>query len=402
MIGHNHCPKQANGKQGNSFQVLVLPLTLTSCLSSSLRRAWTQRSFFTHCLVMLTSFLISFQTLTSCGKKNSSQTINAQRFVDITIEINNNPNPLGFTAVTELQNDNNFQNTFLNAINLSTSNADTFTLVISGCGSGFSQTLSISASSGTLRFYEGDTNCIVALRSFSWNSKTWTKSGGGDFSGVTAATFLNNTDGETLVVKQIKNLSSPVVQTDAVQFIFQRILSGDKKALISIGTPNEILGQTGEHGPYLKWFTSGIVASLSSLDASNIPTLRVKVECTGNWTWQQSSPETSLCNISGDSLEMSNVWAKLVNDTYANGSTLTQANASNLFETTPSATHVQTGNVFDASGTNSGGFQINVPASGDIAICRSYLLILMRENADSTKRSFTYFNVDMATSDTGC
>jgi hypothetical protein len=279
--------------------------------------------------------------------------------------------------------------------------AEAFTLVVSGCSSGFTDTVSISASSGSLRFFEGDRDCVVSLRSFSWDTKTWTKLGGGDFSGTNNATFVNNVDVETLVLKQASTVSNPISDTDAVQFVFQHIAIGDNKALIVNGNPSEITGQGGEKGPYFSWFSPSISVSLQDIDASGVPTLRVKLECTGTFTWN-SPTASSTCEVGGNSMALSDVWVKLVDDSFSNGTTLTQNSASNIFGTPTTGAQVGNDNAFNSSGSDNGGFTVDVTAQSNISTCKSYLLILMRENAITTARSFQIFNVDMATSSTGC
>jgi hypothetical protein len=279
--------------------------------------------------------------------------------------------------------------------------ADAFTLVVSGCSSGFTSTVSVSASSGSLRFFEGDRDCIVSLRSFSWDTKTWTKLGGGDFSGTNNATFVNNVDATTLVLKHASSVSSPISETDAVQFVFQQIVAGDNKALIVNGNPSEITGQSGEKGPYFSWFSPGVSVALQDISALGVPTLRVKFECTGAFTWNTPTA-SSTCEVSGDSMTLSDVWVKLVDDTYTNGTTLTQNIASNIFGSPATATQVTNDNTFNSSGSDNGGFVVDVAAPSNIGTCKSYLLILMRENPSTLARSFRIFNIDMATSSTVC
>jgi hypothetical protein len=113
---------------------------------------------------------------------------------------------------------------------------------------------------------------------------------------------------------------------------------------------------------------------------------------------------------------MGDYYLRLVDDTYANGTTLSLLQAQRLFgytgtngHATPGGTGVVkvnlTSQVFDRTATNMGGVIVDLPSSSAITTCRSYLVLILHNptgNKSVSQWSFTYFNLDFSTIRTTC
>lgn len=107
--------------------------------------------------------------------------------------------------------------------------ASSFVIDLVGCKSGYSRLNHNSSVSGaTISLYSRDRDCEIQLKSFIWNAKTWTKSGGGNYVGTSPALFQNSTDSETINVVSPQNLPTTITSTGTVSFYFSVLEEGKK------------------------------------------------------------------------------------------------------------------------------------------------------------------------------
>jgi hypothetical protein len=306
-----------------------------------------------------------------------------------------------------------------NSLNLAPQNVvtpESFIVSITGCASGHTTVHNTATDGDSVYLFKRDIMCTAGLRSFTYNSRIYTKLGGGDFSGPGSAIFFNPLDTIRFTVQNPQSLSNPIATSDRIAFAITEITSGQDFQILSFRDGGILLSQNGGASPFLKWFSTGHPVELTGLNEQNIPSFRAKLECASK-TWKTQSPLiNSTCKSQGTNQLMREYYVRLVSDNYNNGTSLTLAQAQMLFGYTggggralpggPGVVSInQNPQVFTPTKTNQGGILTTIAPQETLNGCRNYLLIVLHNPLNNqlvSNWSFRYFNLDFATSKKKC
>lgn len=194
---------------------------------------------------------------------------------------------------------------------------------ISGCKSGFTTTVTSTTATpkSSVALYRQDQSCIAELVSFTWDSKTWTMSGG---SGLSAGSDdFQDGSGNTLRVFVDTQLASPAVDGLEARFIFTEILSGDNFT-ISDYAYSETLTVDALEAPNMSIHHM----DLTAIDATNgKATFDVSVECEGTLSQSGSDCSTAIGGVNQRLVRMKVAVLGATTGIYADGIDYAEATA---------------------------------------------------------------------------
>lgn len=270
-------------------------------------------------------------------------------------------------------------------------NATSFIFEVLGCKSGYTITNHDTSTDGTtFKLYKGDQSCVAGLKSFVWSSKTWTKVGGGSYTGTAAVTFENGTDSQTVEVLLAQNLPDPLSSDVTLSFYFHMITSGTSKQIVTTSSPNFVGGLTSD-APYYRLTSSTGVVLTNIQSPSNIATFTFHLECENATT----SSNTICPTVGNNNQNQDTMRVTLLKDTFG-GTFATWDDVHNAFDSAASIVSINSGD-FDAQGSGfNGGFSIDLDGPEDLTTSRKMVLIIEYNDAVQAERSYTYFTVNFA------
>lgn len=285
---------------------------------------------------------------------------------------------------------------------------------ISGCASGYTKVHDSALLGSSISMIAHDTKCVAALRSFYWDNLTWTKDGGGDFSGAGRVAFINTVDSRRLFVANPKTLPSPIIDNSEVSFVFHTILSGLDKNLIIPGARQELTSTSGAYrGPFVRWFSAGGRAALVNIQPLSTPanraTFKVKFECQGTFT-KKATAINSTCQVGTAKQTMSNLYFRIVEDIYNGSPSIAQLTALFGGKTPPTRTApvvkiTKAAQIWGKTGTAAGGVVLDLTTDNSLLGCRSYLIVTLQHISTMKNTSawaFTWHNLDFSTNKSTC
>lgn len=268
--------------------------------------------------------------------------------------------------------------------------ASSFIIDIVGCKSGYSRLNHDSSVSGsTISLYGRDRDCDIQLKSFIWNSKTWTKSGGGNYSGTTSALFQNSTDSEIISVVSPANLPSPITGAGTVSFYFSMIEEGVQKQLVSTGISQPLTNSANDAPWYQIKPVSGVV--LDSVAAgTNIASFTFRLECKNSVT----SSDTICPTSTAQNQNQASMRAALVKDVYAG--VLSWASAQAAFNGAPHIVTISSANFLSPAVGFGGGFEAQIDGPEDLSTSQKMILIIEYNAVAAGDRTYMAFTINFA------
>lgn len=131
---------------------------------------------------------------------------------------------------------------FVEPLNATSVNSQSFYYKVSGCKSGFSisNAEQVNSHQGSVKLYKFDKDCLVGLVSFSYGNKSYSPVTGSEFSGTENSTALfkeSTNPSDVLKVKVLKQLpnganSTGVIDGSAANFSFMKVKSGGNANLV--------------------------------------------------------------------------------------------------------------------------------------------------------------------------
>lgn len=268
--------------------------------------------------------------------------------------------------------------------------ASSFIIDVVGCKSGYSRLdHDSSVSGGTIGLFSRDRDCEIQLKSFIWNAKTWTKSGGGNYSGPSAALFQNSTDSDLISVVSPQNLPATITGAGTVSFYFSVIEEGTQKQIVSAGVAQHLTNSANDAPWYQLKPISGVV--LDSVAAgTNIADFTFRLECKTSVTTSDTiCPTTTAQNQTQTSMRVA-----LVKDTY--GGVLSWANAQAAFNSAPHIVSILGGNLLSPAAGFNGGFAVQIAGPEDLSTSQKMILIVEFNAVAAGDRTYTAFTINFA------
>jgi hypothetical protein len=306
-------------------------------------------------------------TVLGCGnfdfsKKNSDKSSDSKRVL------------VGFDFSTKSPSDE--------SLSLVSNFSSDFVIAITGCSSGYTTTVTSTTAVPVtaVSLYAFDTDCVAGLVNFVYNTKTYTKQGGGSL--TTGTSLFSETGGGLLNVTVGTNLPSPLSSGAQVKFVVEEIKLGADYAVTGYSV-SEALEIAGVEAPNLKMQAAALTAIASG---TGFPSFDLSLEC--NLATQSAS---SICPTPGGDLQtMTSMKAKLIVDTYSGVITIAEAQTIMASGTTS----VAAGNLLGTIGAN-GGFKLNLTQStGPLFTNKNMLLVVSFTDAGGAV-SYRYFNIDI-------
>lgn len=259
---------------------------------------------------------------------------------------------------------------------------------VTGCSSGYGITAHNTAVSGsTIALYKADRGCTPALKSFVWSARTWTKVGGGGYTGGPSTLFQNGAD--RLTVTLYNGLTSPLAGNETVSFAFAQVQSGTARKFISTESAQKLTSMTNAHdAPAMRLKTISGVALNTIASPSNVATFDVTLECESLLTTANSVCPTQ--NLQNQFLN--NFRLAIVKDTY--GGVLTWAQAQSAIDAATNVVNIANGNRLAPAGGFNGGTLSAQNGPEDLTTSKNMILIIEHDLPSSTDRSYTYINID--------
>jgi hypothetical protein len=291
-----------------------------------------------------------------------------------------------------------------------------FVIAIKDCASNFTKIHNTAIDGTIVQLIKSDSHCTAALRSFVLFNKTFTRLGGGDFSGPGLATFIDASQSQSFVIANPVRLSTPLSKQARVIFSIPAIQSGKNVSLIQTGEAGFIRSESGSQAPLLKWYSGASSFALSNVMNGDIPIFKVKLECSGRFWKVESKLTNSLCLIGNTPQAVGNYYLRLVEDHFDNGRLLTLADARKIFghngvsqHSLPNAPQMvritESQQVIQPDVNSNGGIRFQIAASTPLSSCRNYLLLVLFSPSGNTlvrQWSFAYFNADFAEKSSSC
>ncbi len=265
-----------------------------------------------------------------------------------------------------------------------------FVVEIRSCSSGFEY--DVTSTSGTpvssLNLYKGDTDCVAGLKSFTWDTVAYTKSGGGTLT-TGAAIFQNagNTKRMQAAV-YIALETGGIVASSKAHFVIGEIImgSGYQVPVANYSEPTDVLGNVLEAPNFT--IASAFLTAVQT--GSGNPVLTVTLDCTG------AVVGNTCATPLGVAQDMRQMSVAIVYDNPAtyNG-TISFTQAETIFggaKTAIDATMV----------TNSAGVGATVTGivgEGPVDDKKNMLVVVQYEETfgATNVHSYRYFNMDLAT-----
>lgn len=141
----------------------------------------------------------------------------------------------------------------LNNENLSLTGADSFVMILDGCASGY--TLTVTEAMTSVDLYKFDEGCVLKLISLTVAGVNYNKlnSGASDFTTWTAgdiALFTNSAGSQSIGLTVDSQLDNPISGTEAVSYTFSQVLEGaDETIADSVVTDSHSVAVTGGAAP---------------------------------------------------------------------------------------------------------------------------------------------------------
>ncbi len=281
--------------------------------------------------------------------------------------------------------------------------ADSFVMTLANCASGLSGT---NSSPTTVKVYLNDTSCIVKLTSFVLNSESFTPTTNFTTWLVNdTAVFTGATSGNKVSLKVTNQLSSPIVNTDSVGYLFT-VISASSTSTIIPSSQSGSLSVTGIHAP--DFVINSGNAIWNGLQTSGGHTgygiFSFTLTCSSGIMTVGANPSyNSFCSTTtgsndGVDIGVANYFSyKLINDASGVG-TLTLSAAQAAFTAGGDSAVTLSTDIL----ANSSGFKItNIDGPGPAQSNPKMLLVLQRKNpnhpGDSTYSSFQYFPITVQT-----
>ena len=155
--------------------------------------------------------------------------------------------------------------------------ATAWSISISGCESTYSPTF--NHLSGDYYLYRGDLNCVAGLESFTLDSLSWTKSGGGVCSGPagTICGFENGDDKLIVTINDQLNLGG-ITNNEAVTFTIKELTQGDDLDMTVDDVSDDDVSYTveGFRAPYV---TDLFYTHFESADVNGRGLFTFRVDC---------------------------------------------------------------------------------------------------------------------------
>ncbi len=272
--------------------------------------------------------------------------------------------------------------------------AAAFTISLSGCTSGYSATL--TAAKTKFNVYKNDRNCKARLLDFTRSGKKYTPVPGKDFVSLMTgetATFQSPGGADSLLVRIVNQLSSPIQSGDSINFNFLETKVADQSV-------NILTTKFGAIGKYTKSGDTALnfkvkKAQLLSIDtATGIGRMIFKLDC------QVPINKPGNPNADCGGVRLRSITYVLVNDTVNGSPCPTDPKKCEVYFTSTNPLEVRSQDYVDAGvdGLVNGGFTtrteptVALTTPGKLNVTPNMLLIISNGN------SYQWFNLDLQTS----
>lgn len=278
---------------------------------------------------------------------------------------------------------------------LAGTDATAYSVSLAGCVSGYTATVTEADVDG-IEAYKDDRSCLAKLTSFTTNGVVYnnTNTNKVDFTTWVAndTALFANAGGDTIRVKVISQLPTPIAGTETVVYNFSELLDGDDDTIgeASVSDPHAITVQS-QQAPLFKMHTASYI---SMDDTSGAPELQFKMECVDDPTsgaptsvaMTDGSATRTLCGLN----DLNSITYKLVKDTYGDVLTISQAEA--IFSTAGTSITIPT-DQYHTDATHDGFNTSILDGPGAIGTAgNEHMLLVLKAGL-----SFTYYNVDITT-----
>jgi hypothetical protein len=274
--------------------------------------------------------------------------------------------------------------------------ATAYSVDLTGCLSAYTTTVTEANLDG-VEVYKDDRSCLAKLTSFTSGGITYNATNVGATNFTTWAAndtaLFASAGGDTIRVKVISQLASPISGTEAVVYNFSELLDGTGDYTFSEADVSDAHAITVEsqEAPLFKV----AAATFTGMDdVSGAPEFTFKMECVDDPTSVAPTSVAMAAGSGADTLcganDLNAVTYKLVKDTF--GSDLTITEAETIFSTVGTSVTLPADQYQD-SGTNEGFNTATLDGPGGLGVAGNENMILILKAG----LSFTYFNIDVTT-----
>jgi hypothetical protein len=260
-----------------------------------------------------------------------------------------------------------------------------FIIPITACSSGYTTTVTSTTGAplASVPLYTGDGGCVAGLQQFTWETKVYTKSGGGTL--TTGASMFQEVGGDELYVQVGTSLAATIAPGSQAIFLISEVKAGSDFAISGYST-SAGLSVSAIEAPELEIPATGI--SLASIHATTgVATFSVNVQCANIL-----SPDATTCQTPGAENQLfSAMSAKIVTDTY--GGVLDYTDANTIMSS--GTTAVTAPALSTSAPITKEGFVLSLVGGGQLYSNKDMLLVIQFTDPVSSAKSFRYFNVDI-------
>lgn len=341
-------------------------------------------NYFLNVLKSMTGMLV---LNLACGRTETDRT---QSYTSIPVQLFKAPESTGSTNLNLKE---------LNLDDLELIAPSSYTMLIEGCVSGYSATLSQTTT--IVNILKSDSKCLVELTEFSYNGATYQPKSDSEFSTYAvgdSAIFVNQDNpNDMFYVKVNSQLSSPVLSSDNVSYIFGVVPNNEGTSTDT--TKNSSKSQTypisSQNIPNFNLDSKKPLATLfSGLDDDSAGLFQFKLMC--NFPMTNGSADYTFCPTLAKSTtqgcDLSDITYKLVKDTYGirNGNALTEEEIQGIFKTSGTPV-IAPGDQIGKSSTskNNKGFKTRVLTGPAPMESNLYMLLIL----NCKNLSYQYFPI---------